>query len=96
MPSDRTALFYRGQLAAVLGVDLVDGEAALRAYLKGPFILAEPPVGYSWWRLGQVLEKEGKISQAREAYMKAVGIDGRDDDYRQSLRLLDETSPRVR
>ncbi len=95
MPSDRTVLFYRGALAAVLGVELAEGEAALRAYVQGPFIPGAPPVGLSWWRLGQVLEKEGKIAAAREAYVKAVGVDGRDDDYRESLRLLDvSTAPR--
>ncbi len=88
-PSDRAALFHRGELAAVLGVDLVEGEAALREYVKGPFLPAMPPKGQTWWRLGQVLEKQGKIAAAREAYVQAVAVDGRDKDYRGALQALD-------
>ena len=94
MPGDRAALFHRGQLAAELGVDLAGGEAALREYLKGPFLPAMPPKGQSWWRLGQVLEKQGRIAEAREVYAKAVAIDRRDTDYRAALESLDAASER--
>jgi predicted Zn-dependent protease len=93
VPSDRAALYHRGELAAVLGVELAEGEAALREYVKGPFLPAMPPTGRSWWRLGQVLEKQGKIDPAREAYRKAVAVDGRDKDYRGALEALDAAWP---
>lgn len=94
MPTDRAALLHRGTLAAVHGVDLAESEAALREYIKGPILLTEPPVPVAWWRLGQVLEKQGKIAFAREAYQKAMALDDRDTDYRASLRQLDATNPR--
>jgi tetratricopeptide (TPR) repeat protein len=95
-PTDRAALFHRGELAATLGVELSEGETALREYLKGPFLPAMPPKGQSWWRLGLVLEKQGKIEPAREAYQKAVDVDGRDKDYRGALDSLNAAHPRQR
>ncbi|MCC7054818.1 MAG: protein kinase [Gemmatimonadaceae bacterium] len=95
MPSDRAALFQQGQLAAELGVDLAAGESALREYLRGPFLPAMPPRGQSWWRLGQVLEAQGRIADAREAYGNAVAIDRRDAEYRGALEALEtSTAPR--
>ena len=89
MPTDRSALFHRGTLAAVHGVDLVEGEAALREYIKGPILPTEPTVDVAWWRLGQVLEKRAKLTDAREAYRTAVRLDGRDEDFKASLRNLE-------
>jgi predicted TPR repeat methyltransferase len=43
----------------------------------------------AWWRLGQVLEKQGKTARARDAYKKAIAKDARDDDFTASLRKLD-------
>ncbi len=89
VPTDRTALIHRGRLAAVHGVELAESEAALREYIKGPILLAQPVVGVAWWRLGQVLEKQGKIAPAREAYQKAIATDRRDSDFKASLRDLE-------
>jgi len=89
MPGDRTTLFHRGQLAAVLGVELDEGEVALLEYLKGPQYVTQPPEDVAWWRLGQVLEKQGKTAQARDAYTKAIAKDPRDSDFKASLRSLD-------
>jgi len=91
MPNDRTTLFHRGQLAAVLGVDLAEGELALLAYLKGPMYVTQPSEDVAWWRLGQVLEKLGKTSRARDAFRKAIAKDRRDADFKASLRSLDES-----
>jgi predicted Zn-dependent protease len=91
-PGDRTALFHRGELAAMLGVDLAESEVALREYIKGPILLGQTVVDVAWWRLGQVLQKEGKVAEAREAYAKAIAIDGRDRDCKESLRRLDAAS----
>ncbi len=92
MPADRTALFHRGQLAAVLGVDLADGEVALIAYLEGPMYVTQPSEEVAWWRLGQVLEKQGKTVRARDAYRKAIAKDARDSDFRASLQSLERSA----
>ena len=92
MPTDRAALFHRGQLAAVLGVELADGEAALVAYLAGPMYVTQPSDDVAWWRLGQVFEKQGKTALARDAYRKAIAKDPRDDDFKESLRRLEKST----
>jgi predicted Zn-dependent protease len=92
MPGDRTTLFYLGQVAAVHGVGLAEAEVSLRDYLRGPNLLTQPRPELGWWRLGQVLEKLGKVAPAREAYRKAIAIDSRDEDFQKSLRLLDVAS----
>jgi predicted TPR repeat methyltransferase len=89
MPSDRSTLFHRGQLAAVLGVELAEGELALLAYLKGPMYVTQPSEDVAWWRTGQVREKLGKTAQARDAYRQAIARDPRDSDFTASLRNLD-------
>jgi tetratricopeptide (TPR) repeat protein len=92
VPSDRTTLFHRGQLAAVLGVELAEGEVALLAYLKGPTYVTQPAEEVAWWRLGQVLEKQGKTVRARDAYRKAIALYPRDADFRTSLRSLEASA----
>jgi predicted TPR repeat methyltransferase len=72
-------------------VDLVEGEGALLAYLKGPIYVTQYSEDVAWWRLGQVLEKQGKTAQARDAYRKALAKDPRDDDFKASLRMLEKS-----
>jgi tetratricopeptide (TPR) repeat protein len=90
-PTDRTTLYHRGLLAAVLGVDLAEGEGALLAYLKGPIYVTQFSEDVAWWRLGQVLEKQGKTARARDAYRKALAKDPSDDDFKASLRMLEQS-----
>ena len=94
VPTDRAALLHRGTLAAVHGVDLVESEAALREYIKGPILVTQTTVDVAWWRLGQVLEKQGKVVPARAAYLKAIALDPKYKDFRASLQQLDAGSAR--
>lgn len=96
MPADRTVHFHRGKLAAALGADLAGGEAGLREYLKGPFVRTQPQRGESWWRLGQVLRKQGRHAEARQAFQQAVAVDPKDRDYRAALDSLDVAMARPR
>ncbi len=91
-PKDRAALFHRGQLAAVHGVELVESEASLREYLRTPPLPAQPTLAVAWWRLGQVLEKRGAIAGARAAYRTAVALQKRDTDFKASLERLEMRS----
>ncbi len=91
-PTDRAALYSLGQLAAVHGVGLAEAEAGLREYIRGRILMTEPPVDLAWWRLGQVLEKQGKVAVAREAYQMAIALDKKDEDFRTSLRQLEAAS----
>ena len=88
-PDDRGVLYPLGKLSGTHGVALVDGEAALRAYLAKPPLLTQLGADAAWWRLGQVLEKQGRRLEARAAYVKAIALDGSDANYRSALRALD-------
>ncbi|MES3035808.1 MAG: protein kinase [Gemmatimonadota bacterium] len=89
MPTDRAVLYQLGMVSAVHGVALDDGERTLREYLATPPLMMHPTAGAAWWRLGQVLEKQGRIAPARAAYGKAISLDRRSSDYKASLALLD-------
>ncbi len=89
MPGDRAVLYPLGTLSAKHGIALADGEAALRTYLQVPPLLTQQGADVAWWRLGQVLEKQGRVTDARAAYQKAVALDGKDADFRASLDSLE-------
>ena len=92
MPTDRAVLFSLGQLAAIHGVGLPEAETALRDYIKGPILVTQQAEDLAWWRLGQVLEKQGKVEPARAAYRKAIAMDPRDKEFKLSLQQLDAGS----
>jgi tetratricopeptide (TPR) repeat protein len=91
MPGDRAVLYPLGALSAKHGIALRDGEAALRTYLQVPPLLTQQGADAAWWRLGQVLEKQGRVADARAAYRKAVALNGKDADFRASLEELEAT-----
>ena len=88
VPDDAGVMYALGKLSGSHGVALADGEAALRAYLSKPPLLTQQGADVAWWRLGQVLEKQGRASDALVAYEKAVAMDGKDKDFRASLAAL--------
>jgi tetratricopeptide (TPR) repeat protein len=92
VPDDRNVLYALGKLSAEHGVALQEGEAALRTYLQMPPLLTQVGADVAWWRLGQVLEKQGRVADARAAYQKAVALDGKDADFRASLEALQAAS----
>jgi tetratricopeptide (TPR) repeat protein len=87
-PDDRAALFHIGMLSAEHGVDLAEGEAALRWYVAGKPRPDEPLLDMAWWRLGQVFEKQGRTADAKRAYGEAIRIDPKYAKYRESLAGL--------
>ncbi|MCU0619537.1 MAG: tetratricopeptide repeat protein, partial [Gemmatimonadaceae bacterium] len=93
-PSDITTDFHVGMLAARSGVDLREGEASFRRYLARPWRTGLPRHDVAWWRLGQVLEKGGRLDEARQAYRRALAIDPKDDDFRASLEALEAATAR--
>jgi tetratricopeptide (TPR) repeat protein len=90
MPGDRSIAFHLGVVSAEHGVALAEGEAALKEYLSVPEHPFYPSLDAAWWRLGQVHAKRGAREDARNAFRKAIAIDGRDKDYQASLRALDD------
>ena len=89
LPADGFGLMQLGKLAAVHGVHLEDGAQALREYLRNLTPQTKVSEDVAWWRLGQILEKQGRREDARAAYKKALALDSRDDDFNASLRALE-------
>jgi tetratricopeptide (TPR) repeat protein len=66
------AQFSIGRTAAVTGQQLERGEAALKAYLSGPRSISDPPVANANFRLGQIYERQKRVTDARTAYQAAL------------------------
>ena len=94
MPADHTILFHLGSLAAESGVAMADGEVALRSYINETPIPGEPGLDQAWWRLGQVLEHQGRTAPARDAYRKSLTLYPRDTTVQKALRALETNSAR--
>jgi len=88
-PDHFASLYQIGRVAALSGKRLARGEAALRQYLDSPIRAAGlPSHAHAWNRLGNVLEKRGDATGAREAYMKALELDPKLKDASDALAKL--------
>lgn len=88
-PDNYGSLYQVGRISALSGRRLERGEDALRRYLASPVRAAGlPSHAHAWHRLGNVLERKGDISGAREAYRKSVELDSRIKEAADSLASL--------
>jgi tetratricopeptide (TPR) repeat protein len=88
-PDHFASLYQIGRVAALSGKRLDRGEAALREYLASEVRAAGlPSHAHAWHRLGNVLERKGDASGAREAYRKALELDPRLKEADESLAKL--------
>jgi tetratricopeptide (TPR) repeat protein len=88
-PTEWVVRFRIGRLAALSGDRMDRGEKELRA------LIASPPVDIAigthvglHWRLGMILEKQGKKDQARAEYNAALAIDPKNENVKKSLAAL--------
>jgi len=63
-------------------------EESLRKYLTQPPEAGSPPLGAAHWRLGQLLEKEGKKEEARKQLRTAVQLNPELKDAKEELKQL--------
>ena len=75
-PDDFAVLFQIGRVTSLSGLNLAEGEAALRRYLSQP---AHPPGlpsnANAQHRLGDILARRGDTAAARTAYEEALRLD---------------------
>jgi tetratricopeptide (TPR) repeat protein len=90
VPDDLAAEFMAAQaiLALNVGSQLARAEEYLRNYLNQPSDGLEPSLAMAHWRLGNVLEKEGRKSAAVSELEIAVRIDPSLEEARKDLRRL--------
>lgn len=73
-PEDPMAMFQLGRLAALSGEGLEEGLAALDAYLAHPAPPPEILPGSPHWRRALLLEKLGRMDEARAAIREALRL----------------------
>lgn len=81
-------LYQIGRLAAVSGERLERGEGALREYLAVGPEPNSPSLAAARWRLGMVLERQGRVAEARRECEAALVLDPKLEGARGSLRKL--------
>ena len=83
---------YPGYRAAngllTAGTELARAEALLRKYLTQPIEMNMPSHAAAYWRLGLVLEKQGRKADAVAALRQAVNADPKFDQAKADLRRL--------
>jgi tetratricopeptide (TPR) repeat protein len=89
-PDDYAALYQVGKLAAISGLALDRGLAALRRCLELPVPATPGTPGHAaaQWRLGNVLEKQNDPAGARRAYEASLQLDPKFAQAADSLKKL--------
>jgi tetratricopeptide (TPR) repeat protein len=87
-PAQTRALYQIGRLGAISGERLPRAEEALRAYLRQPPGPGSPSHANAQWRLGMVLERQGRLEDAVAAYRAAVALDPAHGEAPAALRRL--------
>jgi tetratricopeptide (TPR) repeat protein len=87
-PSQTPALYQIGRLGAVSGERLPRAEEAMRAYLRHTPGPGSPSHANAQWRLGMVLERQGRLDDAKAAYLAALALDPAHKEAPAALRRL--------
>jgi len=86
-PDDPYGLYGIGRVAATSGEELDRGERGLRAFVANPpGDAASQVISLAYWRLGQVLDHQGRAAEARAAYQRALELDSRNEEARKALK----------
>jgi tetratricopeptide (TPR) repeat protein len=87
-PSEAAAHYQIGRTAAQSGTNLERGEAALRLYLTKQPGEGDAPLASAHYRLGVILERQGRVEQAKEQYAAALRLDPGQPDAKEALKRL--------
>ena len=88
LPRSVAARFAPGRVAAESGEQLSRGERGLREYVAHEPARGDPPLSRAHWRLGMILEREGKADEARKEYEAAVALEPNLRQARDALAKL--------
>ncbi len=88
VPDDLSPYFHAGRVLVQNNRDSQRAERYLRKYVTQPPEPDSPSLGAGHWRLGQALEKQGRVDEARRAYRDAVALDPKLDEAKKDLRRL--------
>lgn len=88
VPDNLNPYYQAGRQLVQAGKDLARAERYLRKYLTQEPEPNAPSLGAAHWRLGQVLEKTGRIAEAKKEYQEAVRLDPRLEEAKKDLKRL--------
>jgi len=90
VPDDLTPLYQAGIsiLEGNQSQELARAERYVRAYLGQPPEGEEPSLTEAHWKLGLILEKEGRKDQAKQELQQAVALDGNFEPAKKDLKRL--------
>jgi tetratricopeptide (TPR) repeat protein len=88
VPDDLGAEYRAGRTFLLAGKELARAESYFRNYLGQEPEANEPNAGAAHWRLGLVLEKEGRKSEAVTELQAAVRLDPKLEDAKKDLKRL--------
>lgn len=88
LPDNMTVHYQIGRSAALSGQRLDQGERSLRQYLSHTPAQDEPSLAWAHYRLGNVAEKNGKKTLARQHYQEALKLDPELEDAKKALKKL--------
>ena len=71
-PEDASARYQLGRMAAIRGERLEEGLALLDAFIAAGEVPENLSMAAAQWRRGQLLEKLGRIEEARDAYQQGL------------------------
>jgi tetratricopeptide (TPR) repeat protein len=88
VPDDLAVYYQAGKVLLGSGKDLPRAELYLRTYLTMDTEAGEPPLAAGRWRLGQVLEKENKKSEAIAELQEALRLQPDFKEAKDDLKRL--------
>lgn len=89
-PNDMLALYQIGKTGALSGQKLDRGEECLRKYLSYKPRQGEPSHAGANMRLGQIMEKRGKKTEAKILYQSAINSDPTLKEAKEGLERLSQ------
>ena len=85
LPDEAAPLYLIGRTSAVSGQRMDEGAAALRRYLAATRRDTDPPLASAHFRLGTILEKQGRRDLARREYEATLRLDPEQKEAREGL-----------
>lgn len=92
-PETLAASYQIGRTAAMSGLRLDQGEAALKEYLAHTPDDSQAPLWAAHWRLGQILEKKGDPVAARSEFEAALKLNPTQPQLLEAMRRLNQAAP---
>lgn len=87
-PTWMQTFFYMGYVAVQSNTNYPHGEAMLRKYLAYKPADNEVNHASAWYYLGQVLEKQGKKQEAKQAYQAALKLNPKSKEFSEALKRV--------